>query len=492
MSRKLLIQVSAPAVLIGLLLFVACLVSAWHISRQQRDLAKLLSREVTSLQATLELEIRVRQLRFHSFLNLVDPAHARDDPVRKIRKAFEESLERTARSAHTPEEHAYARAIRAGYERYRHELGLIPAELARLGPNPDLHTLHDSHPVRYVVEPCQELLRVNKEQMEQTAHESEQLSQLVRLAMLGLGIVAPLSGLLSGFGIARGLSRSIYQLRVRVQDITRRLDHKVASVTLPAGGDIQELDRQLQYIVSRVAEVARELHRHQRELLRAEQLAAVGHLAASVAHEVRNPLTSVKLLVEGALRPRHRTPLTEPDLQVIHGAVARVEQTVQGLLNFARRPVLHRRIRDLREVVGPAIELVRARARQQGVAVEVEGDPGPVRADVDAGQLSTVLVNLFINALDAMPTGGRLTVTLTGSRERVRIDVADTGSGIAPEIAARLFTPFASTKETGTGLGLSVSKRIVEDHGGALAAVNAPEGGACFTLTLPGVAGGAG
>src|SRR5262249_4226965 len=100
----------------------------------------------------------------------------------------------------------------------------------------------------------------------------------------------------------------------------------------------------------------------------------------------------------------------------------------------------------------------------------------------------TVLVNLFINALDAMPRGGRLRVTLTAVPDGgYRLDVADTGPGIAPEIAARLFTPFLSTKPTGTGLGLSISRRIVEEHGGALTAANRPAGGACFSITLPDV-----
>ncbi|MCI0455997.1 MAG: ATP-binding protein [Gemmataceae bacterium] len=485
MSRKLLFQVSAPTVLIALLLFVACLLSAWHISRLQRDLAKILTREVTSLQAAQELEIRLRQLRFRNFLNLLDPRHARAEPIQKARDAFEEALERASSLASTAEEQSCVRAIRSGYQRYKHELEELPTELARLGKDPDLHRLEDAHPIRHVVDPCQELLLLNKEQMEATAQESEYMSRVVRLTMLGLGVAASLSGLIGGFGIARGLSRSIYQLSVHVQDITHQLDRTVASVDIPTGGDIQQLDRQLQHIVSRVEEVARELHRHQRELLRAEQLAAVGQLAASVAHEVRNPLTSIKLLVEGALRARHRTPLGEEDLQVIHGEVVRLEQRVQGLLDFARPPALQRQPCDLREVVTQAVDLVGARARHQGVAVEAQADGKAVRADADSSQLCTVLVNLLLNALDAMPGGGVLRVALAQSPEGARLEVSDTGPGIAPEMADRLFTPFASTRPTGTGLGLSISRRIVEDHGGALTAANRPSGGACFTVTLP-------
>jgi signal transduction histidine kinase len=111
-----------------------------------------------------------------------------------------------------------------------------------------------------------------------------------------------------------------------------------------------------------------------------------------------------------------------------------------------------------------------------------------VLGDVDRGQLGTVLVNLFLNALDAMPHGGRLEVELepaTAVGRSIHLRVTDTGTGIPPEMAGRLFTPFASTKATGTGLGLSISRRIIEEHGGRISADNRPEGGASFTITLP-------
>jgi signal transduction histidine kinase len=260
----------------------------------------------------------------------------------------------------------------------------------------------------------------------------------------------------------------------------------VASVTLPADGDLQHLDQHLQYVVRRVEEAAENLQRHQRELLRAEQLSAVGQLAASVAHEVRNPLTSIKLLVEAAHRARNRKPLTDEDLQVIHGEIARLEQTVQSFLDFARPPAAQRSACDVRDVIAQAIELVRARARQQDVAINIRWPDVPCLMNLDRGQFCTVLVNLFLNALDAMPGGGRLEVTLEAPPTAgLVLKVADTGSGIAPHMAERLFTPFASSKPTGTGLGLSICKRIIEEHDGRIAAANQPTGGACFAITLP-------
>jgi len=135
--------------------------------------------------------------------------------------------------------------------------------------------------------------------------------------------------------------------------------------------------------------------------------------------------------------------------------------------------------------------LVRGRAERQQVTVTVEAPAGPVLLIADAGQLRQVLLNLCLNALDAMPTGGTLTVRIQAPHGgAVSVEVADTGPGIGVAMLPRLFTPFASSKDTGLGLGLVISKRIVEGHGGLIEASNRPEGGASFFVKLPRDAGG--
>ncbi len=234
--------------------------------------------------------------------------------------------------------------------------------------------------------------------------------------------------------------------------------------------------------VKRQQEVMR---RQQQEVLRAEQLAAVGRLATAIAHEVRNPLAAIKLLVEGALRPRSPKPLNREQLTVLHREAARLERIVQEFLDFARPPKLHRRSADLREVIDQAASLVRLRAQRQGVRLLTHAPDRPVPAAVDPGQLGSVLVNLFLNALDALPSGGSLEVGLESRAGEVHLAVSDSGPGIRPDILTQLFTPFLSSKPTGTGLGLCISKRVVEDHGGRIAAANRPEGGARIDIVLP-------
>src|SRR5260370_23043575 len=264
--------------------------------------------------------------------------------------------------------------------------------------------------------------------MKRVADESSNASLQGTLALVLLGVAGPVGGLVMGYGVARGLQQSIYRLSVRVQDMAHHLDRDVGSVNVVAGGDVQDVALQMRHIVQRVEEVAERLQQHQRDMMRAEQLAAVGQLAAGVAHEVRNPLTGIKMLVESALQSGNKKPLNLEDLQVIHREVARLEKTVQGFLSFARLPTPQCSTCDLRAVVREATELVGGRARQQGVTLAVRTPGDPVDAFIDRGQLDTVLVNLFINALDAMPHGGQLEVEVEHTAGAgARVVVADTG-----------------------------------------------------------------
>lgn len=485
MNYRLFVRLTAPAVAIGLVLFATCLASISYISHLQSNLASILSNNVRSLQAAQELEIRVRQLRFHTLLSLMDPGPKRLVPITDDHQHFEAALKNAREACQTSEELACVGDIETAYRKY-HEVQIhLSADTIRAHSAADFAKVADRHPVRKVVDHCKDLLNLNKTKLRQTADESRRVSDQANLAMLVLGLAGPIGGLVMGYGVARGLSHSIYRLSVRVRDMAQHLDEKVGSVRVVADGDIHSLDRQMEHIIGKIEDVADRLQQHQRELIRAEQLSTMGQLAAGVAHEVRNPLTGIKLLVEAALRARNPRPLGTEDLRMIHREVARLEQTVQGFLDFARMPRAERVPCDLREVVAQARELVRVRARQQNVEIAVAAPEEPMTALVDRGQFGTVLVNLFINALDAMPGGGRIDVDLKLADDGVRLTVSDTGSGIPPELAERLFRPFTTSKPQGTGLGLSISARILEEHGGAITAANRSEGGARFTITLP-------
>jgi two-component system sensor histidine kinase HydH len=190
--------------------------------------------------------------------------------------------------------------------------------------------------------------------------------------------------------------------------------------------------------------------------------------------------------VQVNLREADARGLPAEDLRVIEHEVRRMERTLQTFLDFARPPKPDRRRLDPATVIDRVYTLVGGRARKQRVALRLLRPDDPVWLDGDQDQLQQLLLNLVLNALDAMPDGGAVEIELRPPRDGyVELLVRDTGPGIAADILPKVFETFVSSKETGIGLGVPVSRRIAEDHGGTLTAFNLPGGGACFVLRLP-------
>ena len=247
------------------------------------------------------------------------------------------------------------------------------------------------------------------------------------------------------------------------------------------------LQRQMQGVIVEIEKVIEQLQQREREVLHAEQLAAVGQVAAGVAHELRNPLMSIKMLVQTGLEGSPATGLPPEDLAIMETEIRRMEQCIKLFIDFARPPRSERRPTNLADLIRRALALVEGRARRQQIVLTPDLPHEPVLRDIDPDQIHQVLLNLLLNALDALPRGGHIhvslhvpNVTANGEPPAVEIRVQDDGPGIAPQIYARLFEPFVSSRETGLGLGLSISKRLVEGHGGTIRGDNQPEGARAY------------
>jgi two-component system sensor histidine kinase HydH len=296
----------------------------------------------------------------------------------------------------------------------------------------------------------------------------------------GLGSIA---GLLFGYGLARSMRRTIHQFLLRVQGASDLLGQEVAAVGWQRGS--APLDDTPDHFLRRVEQVVGRLQQQEREVRRAERLASVGQLAAGVAHEIRNPLTSAILLLQTSRKDPTCGGLTDDDLTLVEQELHRIEQSLQTFLDFARPPRIERVDCDAAAIATDTAALVRGRAEQQRVTLELKLPPAPCRLPADAGQLRQVVLNLVLNALDAMPHGGTVTLAVRADGDDAEIRVTDSGPGIPAEVLPRLFEPFATGKETGLGLGLLMSKRIVEEHGGTIVGRNRPGGGAEFVVRLP-------
>lgn len=225
-----------------------------------------------------------------------------------------------------------------------------------------------------------------------------------------------------------------------------------------------------------------------RRALRAERLAAVGTLAAGLAHEVRNPLNSAALQLQVLRRRLRRDDLdkasAEPILAIVDDEIRRLERLVQDFLAFVHPRPLTLRPTALAELCQGVLASVAPELEKAGVKASFEADPGLPDLHLDPERLRQVLENLVRNAIEAMPNGGRLGVRARRAPggDAIEIDVADTGHGFGDE--APIFDAFFTTKPKGTGLGLAIVHRIVSDHGGTVR-VRSRQGDTCFTVSLP-------
>lgn len=216
------------------------------------------------------------------------------------------------------------------------------------------------------------------------------------------------------------------------------------------------------------------------------RLAAVGRLASGAAHEIRNPLTSVRGFLQ--LAERQGSGAAKQWIQLALAELDRISALVRDLLVYARPQQRADEPIDVLQLAGETLTLVRERAHAQGVetAARVErGTPDPVYVMGDRNQLKQVLLNLFQNALEALPTGGALEVVVALQDEHVLCSVNDTGPGIPAEVRDRLFEPFFTTKEHGTGLGLMISRQIIQQHGGAIEVQSEAGRGTAMIISLP-------
>ncbi|HYW32256.1 MAG TPA: ATP-binding protein [Gemmatimonas sp.] len=266
------------------------------------------------------------------------------------------------------------------------------------------------------------------------------------------------------------------------------------------------LAREFNVMATRLAGARRELLREseervriERRLAEAEKLATVGTLAAGLAHEIGAPLNVISGRAEMLLRQEQTSPAVARHLQSIVAQSGRITRTVRSLLDYARRPARRDDVVALDGVLDATLDLLDAECERAGVTVERAGSTEAwVRGDSD--QLQQVVTNLLLNALQAMdgqPGEHAIRIEVlpcqsnsTEASGEVAIAVCDTGPGLSADLDGRLFTPFATTKPSGTGLGLVVARSIVQDHGGTLDGTTRTDGvrGACFTVRLPQVA----
>lgn len=267
-----------------------------------------------------------------------------------------------------------------------------------------------------------------------------------------------------------------------VEEKIIKVDGTVADVEVSAA---RFVDEEGPAIVAMIRDIS-EQKQLQEQLRRTERVAELGTLASGMAHEIGTPMNVILGRAE-YLMDRVKDEPVKKGLQTIVAQVERITKVMNQLLSFARRRPPERRALDLKEVVETSVEIFQERLARSRIRVTLELDPHCPRVHADPDQMHQVLINMIMNAIHAMPTGGELRIGVAPAQDRVRLTVADTGHGIPPDTLAHIFDPFFTTKEfgKGTGLGLTVVKGILDEHGGAISVDSEPGRGTTFTILLP-------
>jgi two-component system NtrC family sensor kinase len=275
--------------------------------------------------------------------------------------------------------------------------------------------------------------------------------------------------------LARGLNAMLDQMA----GFSSALQEEVQRATAA----LQDRNRQL-------LESNQRLFAARRELAKSEQLALTGKMAASMAHEIGTPLNLISGYVQMMLEETPPESAAAARLRTVQAQIRKVAVIVQGLLDEARLPLLHRAPVHPADLVSGVCELARPTLDAAGIALETEIAADLPRMEVDLGQMEQVLLNLITNSIDAMPRGGRLTVSARPGAGAVEFAVADTGEGIPPADLERVFDPLFTTKRVGkgTGLGLTIVRDVLAAHGGSVGLSSVPGQGTTVTVRVPAAA----
>jgi two-component system, NtrC family, sensor kinase len=260
-----------------------------------------------------------------------------------------------------------------------------------------------------------------------------------------------------------------------MQDLSESLQNRVREAT----AELRARNADMEEMYRRVFDL--------REALgRAEQMAAIGQTAANVAHQIGTPLNLISGYVQMLLADVPHDARTRRRLEMVQRQIGQVTEIVRGLLDRARRQSPTEMIEPAR-LVERVLEIAQPRLDRGKIAVTVNAPPALPRIEADTVQLELALLNLVTNAIDAMPSGGSLTMSLAPADNGIRLEVADSGPGVPDSLLPRIFEPWVTTKPAGrgTGLGLAIARDVITAHGGTITVENRQTGGAVFTLVLP-------
>jgi signal transduction histidine kinase len=305
-----------------------------------------------------------------------------------------------------------------------------------------------------------------------------------------VGVSSVLTFLLGGFLLWLFFYRVLFPLRGMVADAQLYRGDRHVGDKGPEEDELRIMGNYLRNLMSDVSDTRSRLQRSRDRLLVAEKLASVGRLAAGVAHEIRNPLTAMKMWLFSIQEAVQGNAELRRKLGVVAEEIARLESIVRDFLEFSRPSPLHRQPQDVGGVLDQTLELLGPRFQGEKIMIVYTPRPALPPVMVDAAQLKQVLLNLLGNAADAMAGGGEIRITSNAEKDAdgrpmVVVRISDAGPGMPQDIQCRIFEPFFTTKENGTGLGLCIAAQVMARHGGGLVLESSTDKGTTFAIWMP-------
>ncbi len=471
--------------LLGLLLFITlsgALIMIGYTFRIENLLNRILEKDVAGFQAAEAMETAlINQKGFISYY-FIDGDDRWLRELGKHRKDFSFQLQRTRERAPEPAFQDLLNRIEERYALYTHVKDQV-IELYRQGDREAGARLHSRAREIFpqLLSLCENYKELHTAEIREAQIRSSQEATRLRFtAVMAMFVEFSLAILLMGL--------LIKQILTPVRRLAERAEGPSAEYPKTAD-EIKALSHRVEGLIKNAGRTEMELIRSRENLLQSGKMAMVGKLAANTAHSIRNPLTSVKMRLFSLGRSIRFTGSQREDFDVISQEIRHIDTIISNFLEFARPPRLKMQPVNPSAIADMALLLLKHRLQSHRVTVNLEREGNLPEIDADPEQLKEAMVNLIVNACEAIKSNGTITVREEVSREpgaeAVVIRIIDSGPGIPEGIKEKLFDPFFTTKEEGTGLGLSISSRIIEEHGGFLGVFSEEGKGADFTITLP-------
>jgi signal transduction histidine kinase len=429
MRIKFSTQLILGSFVIIFLLAVVGYLTFFSTKSLQRMSQAILKENVSSLKAAAELELALLDQKGFVSNYLLDGNEKWLRLLEEKKQTFMAWFNKANEVALTEREKRILKEIEGLYVRYNELRGQV-INFYRLGNISEAKRLLFSDVTNYLdllYEKCETMLLINEEMIAQTQNKSARFIFNIRLIIwfaIGLAIVV---GFSLGFLIFRTITR---------------------------------------------------------QLLQNEKMVFLGRLSAIVAHEIRNPLTAIKMRTQVLKEEVKDTSYWREDWEVIEEEVLRLERIVDNFISLTKPLKLDLSLEDINCVLENAIGLLQPRIKKQGIEL-IKNLEENKKLKIDRERMKQVFLNIFLNSLDAMPNGGRLEISAMSNKDYLKIEIQDTGIGISQKTKPRLFEPFFTTKKEGLGLGLSIVREIIKLHRGEISISSRENKGTSFAITLP-------